>query len=42
MFDEMVKNILLDKVFFWFYEVKYGDIIWMGCCDFEGWMVSYI
>ena len=40
--DEMVKNISLDKALPWPHEAKHGDTIWMGCCDSEGRMVSYI
>lgn len=31
--DEMVVNIEFESVLLWFYEVKIGDIIWMGVCD---------
>ena len=40
--DEMVKHISLDKAQPWPYTAKPGDTIWMGACDSEGRMVSYI
>jgi len=40
--DAMAKHISLDKALPWPYEAKPGDTIWMGCCDSQGRMVSYI
>lgn len=38
----MVKNIKLDKALSWPFEAKAGDTVWMGACDQQGRMVSYI
>ena len=40
--DDMAKNISLDTAQPWPHVAKPGDTIWMGCCDSEGRMVSYI
>lgn len=40
--EQMAKHISIDKAQPWPYEAKPGDTIWMGCCDAEGRMVSYI
>ncbi len=40
--DQMASKITLDKAQPWPHEAKKGDTIWMGCCDSEGRMVSYI
>ena len=40
--EEMAKNIDLDNALTWPHEAKHGDTIWMGACDSEGRMVSYI
>jgi gamma-glutamyltranspeptidase/glutathione hydrolase len=39
---DMLKNISLDSAQKWPYVAKHGDTIWMGACDSEGRMVSYI
>ncbi|MBJ7539397.1 gamma-glutamyltransferase family protein [Marinomonas transparens] len=39
---KMLNNISLDSAQPWPYEAKQGDTIWMGACDNEGRMVSYI
>lgn len=40
--NEMVQHIALDTAQPWPHVAKPGDTIWMGCCDSEGRMVSYI
>lgn len=40
--EEMLSNISLDSAQTWPHVVKHGDTIWMGACDSEGRMVSYI
>ncbi|MEM7419206.1 MAG: gamma-glutamyltransferase family protein [Pseudomonadota bacterium] len=40
--DDMTKHIKLDTAQPWPHVAKPGDTIWMGCCDSEGRMVSYI
>ncbi|MFW8591346.1 gamma-glutamyltransferase family protein [Glaciecola sp. 2405UD65-10] len=40
--DEMASNISMDSALTWPHEAKQGDTIWMGACDSEGRMVSYI
>ncbi|MFT2099098.1 gamma-glutamyltransferase family protein [Marinomonas sp. 2405UD66-6] len=40
--EEMLKSISLDKAQTWPHVEKHGDTIWMGACDSEGRMVSYI
>ncbi|GEA11360.1 gamma-glutamyltransferase family protein [Alteromonas sp. KUL49] len=40
--EEMVKHISLDTAQPWPHVAKLGDTIWMGACDSEGRMVSYI
>lgn len=40
--EEMLKSISLDKAQPWPHQAKHGDTIWMGACDSEGRMVSYI
>ena len=35
-------NISATRALPWPHEAKHGDTIWMGCCDSEGRMVSYI
>ncbi|MCQ8847250.1 gamma-glutamyltransferase family protein [Alteromonas stellipolaris] len=40
--DEMVKHISVEKAQPWPHVAKPGDTIWMGACDSEGRMVSYI
>ena len=40
--EEMLKSISLDKAQTWPHVAKHGDTIWMGACDSEGRMVSYI
>ncbi len=39
---EMASKIDLDNALPWPHEAKHGDTIWMGACDSEGRMVSYI
>ena len=38
----MLNNVSLSKALPWPHEAKQGDTIWMGACDSEGRMVSYI
>ncbi|NVK57255.1 MAG: gamma-glutamyltransferase [Alteromonadaceae bacterium] len=40
--DEMASEISLSKALAWPHEAKTGDTIWMGACDSQGRMVSYI
>jgi gamma-glutamyltranspeptidase/glutathione hydrolase len=40
--DEMAANIELESALPWPHEAKTGDTIWMGACDNQGRMVSYI
>lgn len=40
--DKMADNISLSTALPWPHEAKHGDTIWMGACDSEGRMVSYI
>ncbi|MGJ8645617.1 MAG: gamma-glutamyltransferase family protein [Marinomonas colpomeniae] len=40
--EEMLSNISLDRAQTWPHMAKHGDTIWMGACDSEGRMVSYI
>ena len=40
--DAMAKNISLETALPWPHEAKLGDTVWMGACDQEGRMVSYI
>ena len=40
--DEMVAHIKVESAQPWPHVAKSGDTIWMGCCDSEGRMVSYI
>lgn len=40
--DAMASNISLDSALEWPHEAKHGDTVWMGACDQEGRMVSYI
>lgn len=40
--DEMVSHIKVESAQPWPHVAKPGDTIWMGCCDSEGRMVSYI
>ncbi|SBT17597.1 Putative gamma-glutamyltransferase YwrD [Marinomonas gallaica] len=38
----MTDKIAIDQAQAWPHAAKHGDTIWMGCCDSEGRMVSYI
>jgi gamma-glutamyltranspeptidase/glutathione hydrolase len=38
----MTDNIAINQAQTWPHPAKHGDTIWMGCCDSEGRMVSYI
>ncbi|WP_425642149.1 gamma-glutamyltransferase family protein [Marinomonas gallaica] len=38
----MTDKIAIDQAQAWPHPAKHGDTIWMGCCDDEGRMVSYI
>jgi gamma-glutamyltranspeptidase/glutathione hydrolase len=40
--NDMLSNISLEKASPWPVDAKHGDTIWMGACDNEGRMVSYI
>ena len=40
--DDMLTNISLEQALPWPHQAKPGDTIWMGACDSEGRMVSYI
>lgn len=40
--DSMAKEISTEHALTWPHEAKQGDTIWMGACDSEGRMVSYI
>ncbi|MGQ8366735.1 gamma-glutamyltransferase family protein [Glaciecola sp. 1036] len=40
--DDMLTNISVKTALPWPYEAKHGDTIWMGACDNQGRMVSYI
>ena len=40
--DEMASKISLSQALPWPHEAKPGDTVWMGACDSEGRMVSYI
>lgn len=40
--DELAGNITSEKALPWPYDAKHGDTIWMGACDNQGRMVSYI
>ncbi|WP_137167321.1 gamma-glutamyltransferase family protein [Salinimonas lutimaris] len=40
--DDMVSRISNEQALPWPHEAKPGDTIWMGACDSEGRMVSYI
>ncbi|MDP5133015.1 MAG: gamma-glutamyltransferase [Paraglaciecola sp.] len=40
--NKAITNISLDKALNWPHEAKQGDTIWMGACDEQGRMVSYI
>ncbi len=40
--DEMAANISMDSALPWPYPASTGDTVWMGACDNEGRMVSYI
>lgn len=40
--EKMLSHISLDKAQTWPHVAKHGDTIWMGACDSEGRMVSYI
>ena len=40
--DEMAQHISIERAQLWPHVAKPGDTIWMGCCDSEGRMVSYI
>ncbi|AEF56131.1 gamma-glutamyltransferase family protein [Marinomonas posidonica] len=40
--DAMLDSIQLEKAQAWPHQAKPGDTIWMGACDAEGRMVSYI
>jgi gamma-glutamyltranspeptidase/glutathione hydrolase len=40
--NDMLKQISLEKASPWPVNAKHGDTIWMGACDSEGRMVSYI
>lgn len=42
MLDEMAANIDLNNALDWPHDAKHGDTIWMGACDSQGRMVSYI
>jgi oxamate amidohydrolase len=39
---KLLASISLDKALSWPHEAKLGDTIWMGACDQQGRMVSYI
>jgi gamma-glutamyltranspeptidase len=40
--SSMLDNIRSDVALPWPHEAKHGDTVWMGACDSEGRMVSYI
>ena len=40
--DKLARNVSLSKATAWPHEAAHGDTIWMGACDSEGRMVSYI
>ncbi len=40
--EEMAAGITLERALPWPHAAKHGDTIWMGACDSEGRMVSYI
>lgn len=40
--DKMAESISLNSALSWPHEAKHGDTVWMGACDQEGRMVSYI
>lgn len=40
--DSRAANIDINKALTWPHEAKHGDTIWMGACDNQGRMVSYI
>jgi gamma-glutamyltranspeptidase/glutathione hydrolase len=40
--EKMCREIVLELAQPWPHEAKHGDTIWMGACDSEGRMVSYI
>lgn len=40
--EEMASNISISNALPWPHEAKTGDTIWMGACDNQGRMVSYI
>ncbi|MFQ3235234.1 MAG: gamma-glutamyltranspeptidase [Paraglaciecola sp.] len=40
--DKIQANISMEKALPWPHEAKQGDTIWMGACDDQGRMVSYI
>ncbi|MBU3022640.1 gamma-glutamyltransferase family protein [Aestuariibacter sp. A3R04] len=42
LLDEMTRHISLDTASPWPHPAQHGDTIWMGACDAEGRMVSYI
>ncbi|MCC2603982.1 gamma-glutamyltransferase family protein [Planctobacterium marinum] len=40
--DELAANISVSTALPWPHEARPGDTVWMGCCDNQGRMVSYI
>lgn len=40
--NKMIESVKIDSAQTWPHEAKPGDTIWMGACDSEGRMVSYI
>ena len=40
--EKMCHEVALEKAQSWPHQAKHGDTIWMGACDHEGRMVSYI
>lgn len=42
LLDQLADKVSLQKALPWPYEAQHGDTIWMGACDNQGRMVSYI